>query len=82
MINDGFTWLSFLLIGLEVKRETLEGALKSKETAIFLLTAAVGGGVSSCTYLRVIQLGTRSITRLAIPAATDIAFALGIMVTW
>lgn len=42
-INDGLMAVFFLLIGLEVKRELLEGALKSKETAIFPAIAAVGG---------------------------------------
>ncbi len=39
-INDGLMAVFFLLIGLEVKRELLEGALKSKETAIFPAIAA------------------------------------------
>ncbi len=42
-INDGLMAIFFLLIGLEVKRELLEGALKSRETAIFPAIAAVGG---------------------------------------
>ncbi len=42
-INDGLMAVFFLLIGLEVKRELLEGALKSRETAIFPAIAAMGG---------------------------------------
>ncbi|MFA0183281.1 Na+/H+ antiporter NhaA, partial [Vibrio cyclitrophicus] len=45
-VNDGLMALFFLLIGLEVKRELLEGALKSRETAIFPAIAAVGGMVA------------------------------------
>ncbi len=41
-INDGLMAIFFLLIGLEVKRELVEGALKSKETAMFPAIAAVG----------------------------------------
>ncbi|WP_421021650.1 Na+/H+ antiporter NhaA, partial [Klebsiella pneumoniae] len=69
-----------LLIGLEVKRELLEGALKSKETAIFPAIAAVGGILApALIYVAFNANDPEAISGWAIPAATDIAFALGIM---
>ncbi|GAB2659634.1 Na+/H+ antiporter NhaA [Vibrio panuliri] len=79
-INDGLMAVFFLLIGLEVKRELLEGALKSKETAIFPAIAAVGGMLApALVYLAFNINDPMAIQGWAIPAATDIAFALGIM---
>ncbi|KGY12230.1 pH-dependent sodium/proton antiporter [Vibrio tubiashii] len=79
-INDGLMAVFFLLIGLEVKRELLEGALKSKETAIFPAIAAVGGMVApALVYLAFNYGDAEAVQGWAIPAATDIAFALGIM---
>ncbi|WP_194435601.1 Na+/H+ antiporter NhaA [Vibrio fluminensis] len=79
-INDGLMAIFFLLIGLEVKRELLEGALKSKETAIFPAIAAVGGMLApALVYLAFNFNEPMAIKGWAIPAATDIAFALGIM---
>jgi NhaA family Na+:H+ antiporter len=79
-INDGLMAVFFLLIGLEVKRELLEGALKSKETAIFPAIAAVGGMLApALIYVAFNASDAEAISGWAIPAATDIAFALGIM---
>lgn len=54
-INDGLMAIFFLLIGLEVKRELIEGALKSKETAIFPAIAAIGGMIAPAA-IRGVQL--------------------------
>lgn len=79
-INDGLMAIFFLIIGLEVKRELLEGALKSKETAIFPAIAAVGGMLApALVYVAFNYSDAQAIQGWAIPAATDIAFALGIM---
>ena len=79
-INDVLMAVFFLLIGLEVKRELLEGALKSKETAIFPAIAAVGGMLAPALVYVAFNAGDpEAISGWAIPAATDIAFALGIM---
>lgn len=79
-INDGLMAVFFLLIGLEVKRELLEGALKSKETAIFPAIAAVGGMLAPALIYVLFNSGnSEALQGWAIPAATDIAFALGIM---
>ncbi|MGL4829103.1 MAG: Na+/H+ antiporter NhaA [Vibrio sp.] len=79
-INDGLMAVFFLLIGLEVKRELLEGALKSRETAIFPAIAAVGGMLApALIYVLFNYNDPEAIQGWAIPAATDIAFALGIM---
>jgi NhaA family Na+:H+ antiporter len=79
-INDGLMAIFFLLIGLEVKRELLEGALKSKETAIFPAIAAVGGMLAPALIYVLFNAGdAQAVQGWAIPAATDIAFALGIM---
>ncbi|HDZ2132714.1 TPA: Na+/H+ antiporter NhaA [Vibrio cholerae] len=79
-INDGLMAVFFLLIGLEVKRELLEGALKSREMAIFPAIAAVGGMLApALIYVAFNFNDPAAIQGWAIPAATDIAFALGIM---
>ncbi|HGS4441309.1 TPA: Na+/H+ antiporter NhaA [Vibrio cholerae] len=79
-INDGLMAVFFLLIGLEVKRELLEGALKSRETAVFPAIAAVGGMLApALIYVAFNFNDPAAIQGWAIPAATDIAFALGIM---
>ncbi|KOC88551.1 Na+/H+ antiporter NhaA [Winslowiella iniecta] len=79
-INDALMALFFLMIGLEVKRELMVGALASREQAIFPLIAAVGGMVVP-GLLFLLFNGSDEVTRSgwAIPTATDIAFALGIL---
>ncbi|MFH0256598.1 Na+/H+ antiporter NhaA [Vibrio rumoiensis] len=79
-INDGLMAVFFLLIGLEVKRELLIGALRSKETAVFPAIAAIGGMLApALIYLVFNYSDSVAVSGWAIPAATDIAFALGIM---
>ncbi|MDA9556060.1 Na+/H+ antiporter NhaA [Vibrio sp.] len=79
-VNDGLMAIFFLLIGLEVKRELMEGALKSKETAIFPAIAALGGMLAPALVYVLFNYDDPTATKgWAIPAATDIAFALGIM---
>ncbi|MFQ2527762.1 Na+/H+ antiporter NhaA [Aeromonas caviae] len=79
-INDGFMAIFFLLVGLEVKREMLEGALSSRVQATFPAIAAVGGMLVPALIYSFFNYGDEA-TRAgwAIPAATDIAFALGVM---
>ncbi len=79
-INDGLMAIFFLLIGLEVKRELIEGALNSKEKAIFPAIAAIGGMLApALVYVLFNHQDPQAIHGWAIPAATDIAFALGVM---
>ncbi|WP_028023848.1 Na+/H+ antiporter NhaA [Enterovibrio calviensis] len=79
-INDGLMAIFFLLIGLEVKRELIEGALNTKEKAIFPAIAAVGGMLApALVYLAFNYSDPVTVNGWAIPAATDIAFALGVM---
>ncbi|ENY73838.1 Na(+)/H(+) antiporter nhaA [Aeromonas diversa CDC 2478-85] len=79
-INDGFMAIFFLLVGLEVKREMLEGALSTREQATFPAIAALGGMLAPALIYTFFNY-TDEIARAgwAIPAATDIAFALGVM---
>ncbi|MGC9423142.1 Na+/H+ antiporter NhaA [Vibrio sp.] len=79
-VNDGLMALFFLLIGLEVKRELIEGSLKSKEQALFPAIAALGGMLApALVYMMFNSADPMASQGWAIPAATDIAFALGIM---
>lgn len=79
-INDGLMAIFFMLIGLEVKRELLEGALSSRAQASLPTFAAIGGMAFPAGVYLLFNYGD-PITQVgwAIPAATDIAFALGIM---
>jgi Na+:H+ antiporter, NhaA family len=79
-VNDGLMAVFFLLIGLEVKRELLEGALSSISKAALPSFAAIGGmAFPAGIYLLFNHSDAVAQSGWAIPAATDIAFALGIM---
>lgn len=79
-INDGLMAIFFLLIGLEVKREVLEGELTSLSQVALPGIAALGGMVVPSLLYVWINLANPSVLQgWAIPAATDIAFALGVM---
>ncbi|WBA11271.1 Na+/H+ antiporter NhaA [Salinivibrio kushneri] len=79
-INDGLMVIFFLLIGLEVKRELVQGALNSKDKATFPAVAAIGGMLApALVYLAFNWGDPLAVSGWAIPAATDIAFALGVL---
>ncbi|WP_174849774.1 Na+/H+ antiporter NhaA [Yersinia artesiana] len=79
-INDGLMAIFFLVVGLEVKRELLEGSLAGRDKAVFPAIAALGGMLAPALIYLLFN-GADEVTRQgwAIPAATDIAFALGVM---
>jgi NhaA family Na+:H+ antiporter len=79
-INDGLMAVFFFLVGLEIKREFIEGNLSSRDQVILPAVAALGGMVVPGLIYTAIVLssGDQHLLRgWAIPAATDIAFALG-----
>lgn len=79
-INDGLMAIFFLLVGLEIKREVLEGELSSMQKAALPGFAAVGGMVvPALVYLAFNWGDPVTSAGWAIPAATDIAFALGVL---
>jgi NhaA family Na+:H+ antiporter len=79
-INDGLMAIFFFLVGLEVKRELLEGQLSSIEQASLPFIAAIGGmALPALVFLYFNWTVPENINGWAIPAATDIAFALGVL---
>jgi len=79
-INDGLMAVFFLLVGLEVKREILDGELSSLPQIVLPAIAAVGGMlVPALIYVAFNGGDAVALKGWAIPAATDIAFALGIL---
>lgn len=79
-INDGLMAVFFLLVGLELKREVLYGALSERKKVILPLAAALGGiAIPSGIYAFINWGDPVAINGWAIPAATDIAFALGVL---
>jgi len=79
-INDGLMAVFFFLIGLELKREMLEGKLKNPRDVVLPGVAALGGmAVPALVYLALNGGNPVTVGGWAIPAATDIAFALGVL---
>lgn len=80
VINDGLMVIFFLYVGLELKRETVEGPFKNPREAALPIVGALGGmAAPALIYLAVAGHEPAYIRGWAIPAATDIAFALGVM---
>ncbi len=79
-INDGLMALFFLTVGLELKREILEGQLARPAQVILPGAAAIGGMVvPALVYWFINRDNPAAISGWAIPMATDIAFALGVL---
>ena len=79
-VNDGLMALFFLLVGLELKREFLEGELSDIKSIILPGVGAIGGmAAPAAVYLYFNINNPDTMSGWAIPAATDIAFALGVL---
>jgi len=79
-INDGLMAVFFFLVGLEIKRELLQGQLSTWEQAALPGFAAIGGmAVPAAIYILINWGSPSTMDGWAIPAATDIAFALGVL---
>jgi len=78
-INDGLMAVFFLLVGLEIKREIVEGELSSLKQASLPVLAAIGGVIVPAVIFSIVNSGQPTLKGWGIPMATDIAFALGIL---
>lgn len=78
-INDGLMAVFFLIVGLEIKREVLEGELSSMQQAALPIAGALGGMVVPALVFILFNRGTPTAEGWGIPMATDIAFALAVL---
>ena len=78
-INDGLMAVFFLLVGLEIKRELLDGELSNFKNASLPILAAIGGMLVPAVIFTLFNHGTEYSRGWAIPMATDIAFSLAII---
>ncbi len=79
-INDGLMAIFFFLVGLEIKKEVMEGELSTRDKAALPVFAAIGGIIIPALIFVGINLTSpETLSGWAIPAATDIAFALGVL---
>lgn len=79
VVNDLLMVLFFFLVGLEIKRELLVGELSRGRDAVLPVAAAVGGMVVPVGLFLALNLGTPEARGWAVPMATDIAFAVGLL---
>ena len=78
-VNDGLMTVFFLVVGLEIRREIYEGELASLRKAALPLAAAVGGMLAPPILFALLNAGRAGSAGWAVPMATDIAFAIGIL---
>ena len=78
-VNDGLMTIFFLLIGLELEREIYKGELSNFKDALLPIFGAFGGIIIPAGIFMLFNYGTQTQSGAAIPMATDIAFALGIL---
>jgi NhaA family Na+:H+ antiporter len=78
-VNDGLMALFFFVVGLEIKRELVDGELRDRRAAALPAIAAVGGVLLPVAVFALLTAGSDGAVGWAIPAATDIAFAVGVL---
>lgn len=78
-VNDGLMFFFFLLVGLEIKRELVDGELASLRKAALPIGAAIGGMVVPAGLYALLNVSGPGARGWGIPVATDIAFALGVL---
>ena len=79
IVNEGLMALFFFVVGMEVKRELMEGELSSPKKAAFPLMAAIGGSLVPALIYFFFNQGLETEKGWGIPMATDIAFAIGVI---
>lgn len=78
-VNDGLMAVFFLVVGLEIRRELHEGALASRRHAMLPVLAALGGMIAPALLFLALDHGALLRRGWAVPMATDIAFAVGVL---
>lgn len=78
-VNDGLMTLFFFVVGLEIKRELVEGELREPRKAALPAIAAVGGMVVPALIFLALNVGRPGVDGWGIPMATDIAMAVGVL---
>ncbi len=78
IVNDFFMAIFFLYVGLEIKKEMLEGSLSSFKKASFPVIASLGGVIVPAIIFMIINRNTRYLPGVGVAISTDIAFAIGI----
>ncbi len=78
-VDEGLMAIFFLVVGLELKRELIQGELRKFRTAILPFAAALGGMVVPAVIYLSFNMSSEAVNGWAIPMATDIAFAIGIL---
>lgn len=79
LVNDGLMTIFFLVVGMEIRQEIQDGALSNAKMAILPLGAALGGVLVPAGVYVAYNLGAPSAHGWAVPTATDIAFAVGVL---
>ena len=79
-INDGLMTLFFMVVGLEIKREVIVGELSDPRAAVMPIIAALGGMAVPALLFAAVNFGGPGADGWGVPMATDIAFAVGVLV--